>query len=117
MQSERATNALANRNQSAAEHQECCFWVTLPDAGRKAHASLTGEEAGVEMKRPGLVSLVCFPFYLFSPLQLRQMPGLGEKKKRKEKEPNKANGDQPLLRARKRIQPGKPMIAALRIPR
>lgn len=67
MQSERAMNALTRRNQSAAEHQECCFGEALPDADGKAHASQEEEEAGVEMKRPGSgkprsIFLSLFPF-------------------------------------------------------
>lgn len=82
MQSERAMNALARRNQSAAEHQKCCSWEALPDADGRAHASQEDEEAGVEMKRPASGKPRSIFPSLF-PLQLRQMPrqGLGKKEK------------------------------------
>lgn len=85
MQSERAMNALARRNQSAAEHQEkCCFWEALPDADEKAHASREDGEAGVEMKRPASCKPHSIFLSLFS-LQLRRMPrqGLGKEGQKK----------------------------------
>lgn len=98
MQSERAMNALARRNQSAAEHQEkCCFWEALPDADGKAHASREDGEAGVEMKRP----TSCKPHSIFLSLFFSSAAPDAETRVRKskgKKSSNRANGHQPRLR-------------------
>lgn len=109
-------NALARRNQSAAELQECCFWEALPDADGRAHASQKDEEAGVEMKRPasGKPRSISLPFCPSAAPDAETRVG------KKEQEEilvlfKRANGDQPLVQYESQREAGQ--CTALRVPR